>query len=504
MSETIETRAVGADGAPALERVFRNPIAILGFGGVSLVLYLVAMVWDQLGTPWGAASSMAMAVAAFVLHVALSGRRLSSMDPLIWVPVFMLLFYFGTPVAVEVMGFSDYYRAFGYVPKLEVAYAINLMGFTAFFLGAHSSGILNGRKPVESSPPGSRPLLIPALLVIIAGMLMTLFGLVIAGPGVLFGAYMDLKLAEADGTAQTSWFNVGLLTIPPACMALLAAREPGNRWIPVVVTVIVGVVFALLVLIGDRGGLAIQVLGLGWIVTQRVRRVPYWIAIVGFTAALVLMPILKEFRNYRNLQESVRLSPYELVAATFYETGSSGLVFAWTVDAVPNTRPYDYGASIAMPIVFLVPWIGSTIPDLGRLAGELNPNFWISEHIDPASYEVKGANHGFTMTGTWYSNFGITGVLVLSALMGALTSKMRNMARGTPMQATMSGLFVVFLALFIRNSLATPLRFAFWPLLLIVIAYYVSPFLFGRPASSAIASGGMGSDPQRRPGELGI
>ncbi|HNP16409.1 MAG TPA: O-antigen polysaccharide polymerase Wzy, partial [Terrimesophilobacter sp.] len=327
----------------------------------------------------------------------------------------------------------------------------------------------------------------PAIALGMLGYAMIVVGIAIAGPGLLFGSYGDLKLAEAHGNSSTAWFNVGLLTVPAASMALLSCYRKGRTWIPSVLALAMVPVLMLLVLIGDRGGLAAQMMALGWIFTQRYRKLPLWVAVAGFTTALILMPIMKEWRNYRDLQLTNQLSARELVAATFYETGSSGMIVAFTVDAVPRIRGYDYGIGIALPFAYLVPWIGTAIPRLNDLSAVHNPNFWISEHIDPASYDVKGANHGFTMTGTWYTSFGTPGVFVLGTLIGWVACRFRNMARGSPIAATASGLFVVFMFLFIRNSLGTPLRFAVWPFMILVAGYHVLPYIVRlRPEMPAV------------------
>jgi oligosaccharide repeat unit polymerase len=416
-----------------------------------------------------------MAGILFAIHLAMVGRRLSAMDPLIWVPVFMLLFYFGIPVAVDLMGFDPGRRAVSDIRELDVSYAMNLMALTAFFFGVHIAGIGDASQPTAEFRQGKHSLVLPSLSVGALGYAMVLIGIVIAGPSLLFGHYADLKIAETFGEATTSWLNVGLFIVPAASMALLSSYEPGDKWIPRFLTIAMAPILVLLIMIGDRGGLAVQTMGLGWVYTQRFRRLPFKVVAVGVLFAFILMPIIKEWRNYRNLQETAQLSLYELVGATFYEAGSSGLVFSWTVDAVPRTRPYDYGITIGVPFVRLFPWVSRTPLAFDELAQSHNPNFWISEHIDPASYDVKGAHHGFTMTGTWYASFGIPGIFVLGTFIGWLSGKMRNIGRGTPMMLTASGLSVVFMLLFVRNSLTNPLRFTFWPLALIVIAY----FLFG-------------------------
>ena len=452
-----------------------NPVGLMFFGMTATVLLMMCFVWENLGNPWGPLPSALAAWVLFIIHIVLIRSRLSAMDPLVWIPVFMLLFYFGTPIAVDLMGFSEYGEAFGPVPKLTIGFVINLMSFAAFFFGVHLSGIADCSRPTTYFPEVTRSLIPAALAMGVVGYVMLLIGVAIAGPGILFGSYVDLRMAEASGKVTTSWYNVGTILVPATCMALLASYDKSKGWIPPFVMAAMAPVLLLLVATGDRGGLAAQIMALGWVFTQRLRRVSATVATVGFVLALILMPMLKEYRNYRDVQDSSQLSSYELIAATFYEMGSSGLIFAWTVDAVPRTRPYDYGASIALPVVYLVPWVGRAVPGLGEYALDHNQNYWISQFIDPASYAVKGASHGFTMTGVWYSNFGIAGVYIFGAGIGWAAGRLRNMGRENSIRILASGLSVVFMALVIRNSLGTPLRYVVWPFGMILICYLLTP-----------------------------
>jgi len=381
---------------PGQVRTDRRQFNLLGlvvFGGASMMLFVLCMFWAALGSPWGPGASTIVAWLFFAAHVLLIRRRLSAMDPLIWIPVFMLLFYFGTPVAVDLMGFGTYEEFSGYVPRLRIGFALNLLALATFFFGVHMAGIADAKYPTTVFPKGSRTMVMPAIGVGIFGYMMVLIGIAVAGPSLLFGYYADLKLAEVYGNSSTSWFNVGILIVPAACAALLASNEPGTRWIPRLALVAMAPIVGLLVLIGDRGGLAAQMMALGWVFTQRYRKLPVYIAIAGFIFALILMPVLKEYRNYRDVEDASRLSTSQLVASTFYEMGSSGLVFAWAVDAVPRIRPYDFGASIGLDILSLVPWLNRISPRLLALSARYNANYWISKHIDPVSYEYKGANH---------------------------------------------------------------------------------------------------------------
>ncbi len=74
------------------------------FGIATLALTGVVAFWNDLGKPWGPGTSATLVYALFGLHVLLVFRRVSALDPLVWTPFALLLFYFGEPVVIEWMG----------------------------------------------------------------------------------------------------------------------------------------------------------------------------------------------------------------------------------------------------------------------------------------------------------------------------------------------------------------------------------------------------------------
>jgi hypothetical protein len=76
------------------------------FGLTTLALTGAVIWWNALGKPWGPGTTTGIAYSLFALHLILIYRRVSPMDPLVWTPFAMLLFYFGEAVVIEWMGLA--------------------------------------------------------------------------------------------------------------------------------------------------------------------------------------------------------------------------------------------------------------------------------------------------------------------------------------------------------------------------------------------------------------
>lgn len=438
------------------------------FGTCSVVLAIVAWLWEDLGTPWGAGVSAAVAYGIFTLHLTLSRRVLNPFDPVIWIPGLMLLFYFGMPVAIELLGDPSFqtYDAWklGEPPKLAQGAVAGLLTLVAYLFGIYLAGPRNLSDDPRVRNERWRSLTGPGISLIGLGYAMLLFGLAIAGPSLVFGDYAQFKAVQDFAAADLRFFNIGLLFIPAGVFAVLASHSRARRgWTWLALGALIPVTIVLLAT-GDRGGLSALAFSTGWVFSQRVRRIGFGPVIAGFVIAFLLMPMIKQFREYKDLPELAKgLNPRHLAAMTFYEMGSTLQIFCYTLEYIPERKPYDLGLTVVNPLIELIPNVGFTV---GRSVVldplEHGPGRWITSTVRPDIY-AEGGGLAYAVGAEWYFNFGFTGILLGMAALGFLTTAVRNRSRDGPLWLVWSALFFGGMALLTRNTLAYPLRSVVWP-----------------------------------------
>lgn len=452
----------------ASRRVAFSFPAILLFGGFAVVLLFLAW-FVPTSRLWGPALSGALAWGLFALHLAFTRRYLSAFDPGIWVAVNMLLNYFGMVIAVEVLSAPGLnYDPFnlGTPPQLNRAFVVALLTLVCFLFGMHLAGWMRAADDPQDFPPNARSIAGPAWATFILGAAMIAVGIPIAGPSVLFGAYGDMKLAQKFATADIRFFSTGHIILQCAIFALIAdhskERPRGLR----VALVGAALLSLLKLMIGDRAGLMSLAMGAGWAYTQRARRIPHWLTVPGYIVAFLVMPIIGEFRENRQVEETSRLGVVELAASTFTNMGSSLIPFAYTLEHIPRYKGYSYGLSIFSQVVDNIPNVGLAP---GRFFGldplEHNPSKWLVATSNPSKWRNNAGGYGFAVGAEWYFNFGMPGVFLGMTLLGFVTGRVRNAARASPLWLVFSSLIFVMMVSWVRNDFGYPFRIFLWPFL---------------------------------------
>jgi hypothetical protein len=205
--------------------------------------------------------------------------------------------------------------------------------------------------------------------------------------------------------------------------------------------------------------------------------------------ALLLMPIMKEYREFKTTEESQQKNLSTLSLSILTEMGSTYQVFCYTLEHIPKDKDYDYGMSLVDSVL-------NAIPNVGLTAGksfilnplEHQPSKWITSFINPIKFTV-GGGYGYAIGAQWYFDFGIPGVLLGMIAVGYLTARIRNAARRGGLMLVWSGLFCQGLILLTRNTIGYPMRVMFWPLIAVFVFRYVFSTLgMGAPAPRSDAS----------------
>jgi len=463
------------DGQPALSVI----AARFFFGFSSIALLLLSWAWPENGL-WSPLVSTVLALFLVIVHILLSRRALASFDPLLWLPVLIVLFYFGMPVAIELIrapGFQSYDAlGVGPPPSLSRAFAVALFSLSAFIWGAHFTRLHNAQR--VATPHGGRrsSLTAPGLCLIAGGLLMMAAGAIVVGPDLLVGRYGEMKEAATFGERDFRLLNSGVIFLSGGIFAVLAGHRSRTFLATGGALAAGAFLAAFLLFTGDRGGLAAFGLAAGWVFSRRVRRVGFIPVVAAFVAGFLIMPMIKEYRSYQSLEETRELDARDLAAISFYEMGHSVLAFAYTVEFIPETKPYDWGGSLLQATLNAIPNPG---PSLGKgfMLDPLkhSPSKWYTATANPVKYYHHGAGYAYALGAVWYFNFGMPGILVGMAFMGYLTARLRNRASFGDWALVGSALFFQMTNLLIRNHFGFPLKTMLWPLIGLAIISLLWP-----------------------------
>lgn len=465
---------------------FSRALEALGamiFGLASLALFSFCLFGPDQPALLSPSLSALLALLAFGIHIALCGRRLAAFDPALWIPVAALAFYFGMPYA-RALGAPLSYEAWSVDPPIHLAqgFALALLSFTAFLTGLHLHGLPGRTHPDPTPWTGLRRLRIASLLVVLLGSCLIVAGFALVGPAPILGEYGAAYEAKAYG-ADFRFFDLGFILVKAGLLGVLAAHEPEARN----GTLSAILVSALLILfsarLGDRGGMLSFVLPAAWIASQRILRIRRAWILPALFVAFFLFPGIKEYRENRSLSQILRSSPLEAARSSLYEAGSSVLTFCYTLDLIPEERPFGWGVSYLRAVLHLIPNVGLS-PGKAFLPDPLasDPAAWLVERVHPAKYE-EGGGYGYAAGAEWYFNFGFPGVLLGMTIFGYLLAAVRTRALDGPYRLLVSAFAYWAGLLIVRNVVAAPLKAVVWSMLALALVAWLLRVLALAPSA---------------------
>lgn len=438
------------------------------FGLIAISLALASVYWDALGKPWGPGTSAAFAYLMFGFHLSFLFKRVSPMDPLVWVPVGLLLFYFGMPVVIEWLGVPtpggyDAWNA-NNGGILDRGFCVALLALAAFLWGVHLAGVVDASHPPGPDVPRDRSLGVPAALFTIGALIMTAIGIAIVGPSAVFGSYSDWWDSKLLGADQR-FVDTGLMLSGAGVYALLASDDPKARWRRWFAYAVM--LFCLFVALqkGDRTNMVTIGVGAGWCYSQRIRKLSWTPVLVAAFCALLAFPVIAEWRQSRRVEAVKRSTVKELIGASIYNLGSSVNAIVYTVHLVPDRRPYSWGGTFAAAVVNAIPNVSLTKGAKWKATDlEDSPSTWITWQINPG-WAASGGGYGFAMAAEWYYNFGTLGVLLGMALTGFGVTRARNASTRSSLALLWSATLYAATSIWIRNIVGYAFKVAVWPVI---------------------------------------
>jgi hypothetical protein len=438
------------------------------FGISSLLLALLIAS----STPLASISPTTFSVLALLLfgiHVALVGRHLGTFDPAVWIPVAMLLFYFGMPYA-RALGAPLSYEAWSVDPPVNLGrgFGTALLTLSAFLTGLHLRGIPDRSSLAPVSSNDQRSVRLASSLVVMAGIVLMIIGIFVAGPSRVLGDYGAVYEAKAYG-ADFRFFDLGFILAKSGLLGILVTHTRRTRRSTGAAAVAAAILLLFSARLGDRGGMLSFLLPAAWIVSQRIRQINRIWILPCVLAAFIVFPALKEYRETGAIAHTLRGGVLESTRASLYEAGSSVLTFCYTLDLIPAERSYGLGISYLRAGLHLIPNVGLS-PGKGFLPDPLvaDPAAWLVERIHPAKY-AQGGGYGYAAGAEWYFNFGIPGVLLGMVLLGFLLASIRAADHRSPYRLLVSAISFSVGLLIVRNVVAAPLKSAVWSLAAIVV-----------------------------------
>jgi oligosaccharide repeat unit polymerase len=473
-----ETAQIPAEPSPVYSLA-----AIMFFGPVAIILTGLVWFWPDSDpiTPLGC---LFLSLLFFGIHLALCGRRLGSFDPGFWIPILMILHYFGMVVPVELIPNSGYYTYDTYnygLPQVARGFAMALDVFVLYILGFHLLPTLDLNRRPDPPMPAEKAIAISSMILMLGGTAMMVIGIPLTGAGVVFGAYGEMKEAAKFGLADFRLIGAGFLFAAGGTYGVLATIDRFRSTRFQLAVACAAFIFVFLVLTGDRTGMSLVIFSGGWALTQRVTRIPRWIVVGGFCFMFLLMPMIKEYREYRDVEETQSKSTIQLASATFYEMGSSVQIHSFTIDRIPSEKDFNWGKSILVQIMNTIPnfagQVGFSFMSFDPL--EYDPSKWVTWTASPNKYYNAGGGFGYAVGAEWYFNFGFPGMFFGMIWMGWLTAFMRNRSRKNTMWLIVACLYFGLLVTVVRNDIGYPLRTMMWPL----VGYWILNFILRHTAS---------------------
>jgi oligosaccharide repeat unit polymerase len=269
--------------------------------------------------------------------------------------------------------------------------------------------------------------------------------------------------------------------------ALFASDEPNARWRRWLGYALIPLVALIVIQKGDRTALIALGVGAGWCYTQRIRRLGWMPVLAVAFSALVVMPVIGEWRSQRSLEASKQRSVYELFGSSLYNMGSSVNAIIYTVELVPAEKNYAWGETFMHAAIQAIPNVSLTKgKEFVETSIEDSPSLWITWVIAP-EWAAANGGYGFAMAAEWYYNFGMVGILVGMALSGWAMARARNAARNSSLALVWSATLFAALTIWVRNVVGYALKFAVWPIVGLWIISRLLGMLRRRGRVSAVA-----------------
>ncbi len=283
---------------------------------------------------------------------------------------------------------------------------------------------------------------------------------------VLSGGYVALYQQKAPTGLGAGPKLLATFLIPGVMFLLSGSGESrAARWI------LVGVVLAYAAInffLGVRHEAALLMLALAWLWYRQIRPFSMTLLLTGAaTAVLVVFPLVAATRedsgsdriSFSHLVDMYTTLENPAIAAV-HEMGGSMMTVAHTINLVPSTREFEWGAGYGYALLTLFP---NLFWDIHPTIARKIPSDWLIWQVDPYIAE-QGGGLGYSFIAEAYLNFGWLGlpfVMILGGYVGSRVVLWTDRSRRAD-RAAMTAAAACFLVFYVRAELAVVLRGVLW------------------------------------------
>jgi oligosaccharide repeat unit polymerase len=464
-------------------------VSVALFGLAALAAFVPTRFLSESDFSWGPGAMAVAAFLLFVLHLGLVWRRTTPLDPVVWLPLAILLFYFGIPITVETGGRElglDYDAWYVGLPtNLSRGFCGALLALAAYLLGMHAAGVKDLSKVTARASPDPS-LALPSLLLTLGSIAMMAVGVVVFGPAALFGGYQDYWDAKRLG-ADPRFIDMGTVFLQAGVFGLIASHHPKRSYRLYFALTVAAFLALLIVEKGARGMLMATGVGVVWCYIQRVRRLNSVVVTAAALVGILALPVLGEYRHTKQLGALERSSLQTLLVGSLHSMGSSVYTLSFTMDIVPEREDYAWGIGYVESAYDLIPNVGLR-PSRTRLfsSPKVYHSNWLAWQVNP-DWAANGGGYSSSMAGELYFNFGVLGILLGCALFGYLSAQLRNSSQDSALKLAASALFFGGMIAYVRNPFGGTLKQFVWPLIAFIVIRGVLSLLSRRAASARMS-----------------
>ncbi|MBO6576727.1 MAG: O-antigen polysaccharide polymerase Wzy [Rhodothermales bacterium] len=269
----------------------------------------------------------------------------------------------------------------------------------------------------------------------------------------------------------------------PGVMFLLAGSQ--NRRFGQVVALAALVLYSgTYLFLGFRAFSLIPIAAFVWVWHRCIRRLPVFPVVAsGVGLFLIVAPLVRRVRDMAGADRMSLESIWQAytgadnpVLSLIAELAGSVLTIAFTIELVPDVRPFEWGYGYLQALVNAIPiW---EMPDAYGYAGS-----WLAWHVTP-QLAVGGFGLGFSFMAEAYLNFGFLGGAVMVGLIGALVAGAQKWADRAidPARVAFIAAFLPILIFFTRGESLSITRPILWYALIPLVMVYVLRLLDRRIA----------------------
>ncbi len=345
---------------------------------------------------------------------------------------------------IAILAFSVRFNNFRYIFKGESTRCVN--------------NLMEDKNALEPEADGAfeKASFIVGMILLIIGLVLLLFTYIITR-GMPYSERSPYLKSTYD------WYGHVIVILSYAYIVILANCNK-SKWktalIPYAAVIIVHL------LMGNRGEVLYTLITCLAVYNMKYKKVNLKLIIIGGTALVMLIPLVRDFRQELSLATYTSSLTSNLVE-TFSEIGFQIAPFTYTIQIVNLGTPYRLGATY---IYGIVDFIFRKIPFVGALP---------TESINNIKYMMPKKGMGFSTVAESFYNFGIIGGGIFIFIIGILIFKLEMIytkSGESKYKKTFAALFVVEMMNLTRNSSGTLMLYITYILLILLSIKLVTKF----------------------------